>query len=58
MRTADNRFFAAAQLKAMLAHILINYEIKAETDVRPPDICIELIRTPNPRGKIWIRKKK
>ncbi|KAJ7936828.1 cytochrome P450 [Mycena leptocephala] len=52
------RFFAAAQLKAMLAHILINYEIKAETDVRPPDICIELIRTPNPRGKIWIRKRK
>ncbi|KAJ7893708.1 cytochrome P450 [Mycena olivaceomarginata] len=32
------RFFAATQLKTALPHVLINYDIKAETDgVRPPD---------------------
>ncbi|KAJ7660365.1 cytochrome P450 [Mycena polygramma] len=52
------RFFAATELKAMLAHMLINYDIKAETEgVRPPDICFAMFRMPNPHGKIWIRKR-
>ncbi|KAF7348759.1 hypothetical protein MVEN_01395100 [Mycena venus] len=51
------RFFAATELKAMLAHMLINYDIKAETDLRPPDICISEATMPNPQGKIWIRKR-
>ncbi|KAJ7086248.1 cytochrome P450 [Mycena epipterygia] len=52
------RFFAATELKAMLAHLLINYDVKAETEgVRPPDNVFGLFRLPNPQGKIWIRKR-
>ncbi|KAF7336908.1 hypothetical protein MVEN_02127100 [Mycena venus] len=51
------RFFAATELKAMLAHILINYDIKAENDTRPPDIRMAEATLPNPWGKIWIRKR-
>ncbi|KAJ6558751.1 cytochrome P450 [Mycena vulgaris] len=52
------RFFAATELKAMLAHILINYDVKAETEgVRPPDQCFGRARFPNPQGKIMIRKR-
>lgn len=50
-------FFAATEIKAMLAHILINYDMKAETDIRPKEICIAELATPNPQGKIWIRKR-
>jgi hypothetical protein len=42
----------------MLAHILIHYDIKAETDVKPPETCYALVRIPNPWGKIWIKKRK
>jgi len=51
------RFFAATEIKAMLAHMLINYDMKAETDIRPPEICMAEIVMPNPQGKIWIRKR-
>ncbi|KAJ7902538.1 cytochrome P450 [Mycena olivaceomarginata] len=52
------RFFAAMELKAMLAHILVSYDVKAETEgVRPPDLCFGLLRMPNAKGKIWIRKR-
>ncbi|KAJ6534999.1 cytochrome P450 [Mycena capillaripes] len=53
-----SRFFAATELKAMLAHILINYDVKAETEgFRPPDDRFGVLRMPNLRGKIWIRKR-
>ncbi|KAJ7430919.1 cytochrome P450 [Mycena latifolia] len=52
------RFFAATELKAMLAHVLINYDVKAETEgVRPPDLCIGVAKVPAPQGKIMIRKR-
>ncbi|KAJ6534180.1 cytochrome P450 [Mycena capillaripes] len=52
------RFFAATELKAMMAHMLINYDIKAETEgVRPPDMFFQMLRMPSPEGKIWIRKR-
>jgi hypothetical protein len=52
------RFFAATELKAMLAHIVINYDVKSATDgVRPPDNGFGIITMPNRNGKIWIRKR-
>jgi len=52
------RFFAAAELKAMMAHILINYDIKAKTEgVRPPDFTFGVIIGPDPKGKILLRKR-
>ncbi|KAJ7368770.1 cytochrome P450 [Mycena albidolilacea] len=51
------RFFAATELKAMMAHILTNYDIKPETEIRPPEICFGENIVPNPRGKVWLRKR-
>jgi len=52
------RFFAATELKAMLAHILINYDIRAEEEgMRPPDMEFGLLRAPNAYGKIWMRNR-
>ncbi|KAJ7829871.1 cytochrome P450 [Mycena olivaceomarginata] len=37
------RFFAATELKAMLAHLVINYDVKAEVEgVRPPDLVFKI----------------
>jgi cytochrome P450 len=52
------RFLAATELKAMLAHLLINYDIKAEVEgVRPPDQFYGFFGSPSPDGKVWMRKR-
>ncbi|KAJ7451356.1 cytochrome P450 [Mycena latifolia] len=52
------RFFAATELKAMLAHILIKYDVKAKAEgIRPPDMGFGIMRMPNLRGTIMIRKR-
>jgi hypothetical protein len=52
------RFFAATQLKTALAHVLLHYDIKAETEgVRPPDHEFSLFKVPNVLGRIYIRKR-
>jgi cytochrome P450 len=52
------RFFAAMELKAMLAHILINYDLKAEVEgVRPSDQVFGLFVSPSSNGKIWMRNR-
>ncbi|KAJ7652561.1 cytochrome P450 [Mycena rosella] len=52
------RFFAATELKAMLPHILLNYDVKAETKgVRPPDRWFEVVRFPNAWGNIMIWRR-
>ncbi|KAJ7473570.1 cytochrome P450 [Mycena latifolia] len=44
---------SATELKAMLAHVLINYDVKAETEgVRPPDLCIGVAKVPAPRERL------
>ncbi|KAJ7103682.1 cytochrome P450 [Mycena crocata] len=52
------RFFAATELKAMLAHILIEYDVRAEVEgVRPPDFNLGMIAMPNATANIWMRKR-
>ncbi|KAJ7937288.1 cytochrome P450 [Mycena leptocephala] len=52
------RFFAATEIKTMLAYILINYDVRSETEgVRPPEQHWGLLRWPNPWGRIFIRKR-
>ncbi|KAJ7503871.1 cytochrome P450 [Mycena galericulata] len=56
--SCPGRFFAATELKAILAHILINYDVKAEVDgVRPPDQFFGMQRMQNSQGKIFIRRR-
>ena len=52
------RYFAACELKIMLAHIVLNYDMKMENEgVRPPDVWLALSCIPNPRGKVMFRKR-
>ncbi|KAF8209559.1 cytochrome P450, partial [Mycena galopus ATCC 62051] len=52
------RFFAATELKAMLAHVVINYDLKAEVEgVRPPDNSFGLTIAPNASAKVRFRKR-
>ncbi|KAJ6460006.1 cytochrome P450 [Mycena sanguinolenta] len=53
------RFFAATELKAMLAHVLLTYDIRFETGgtVRPTDQVFDGFRVPNSDAKLLFRKR-
>ncbi|KAJ7644780.1 cytochrome P450 [Roridomyces roridus] len=52
------RFFAVTELKAMVAHLVLNYDVKAEVEgVRPADRIFGTTQTPNPSGRMCIRKR-
>ncbi|KAJ6540456.1 cytochrome P450 [Mycena capillaripes] len=53
------RFFATTGIKTILAHVLINYNIRAEVEGERPKV-LELglmMKIPSATGKIWIRKR-
>ncbi|TDL22830.1 cytochrome P450 [Rickenella mellea] len=53
------RFFAANELKAMMAHIVLNYDVKMEVDgVRPQDMHFSFNCVPNPKATILFRKRR
>ncbi|KAJ7119729.1 cytochrome P450 [Mycena epipterygia] len=52
------RFFAATELKAMLAHLVVTYDVKAEVEgVRPADSNFATITSPNGTAKVYFRKR-
>ncbi|KAJ7791765.1 cytochrome P450 [Mycena olivaceomarginata] len=52
------RFFAATELKAMMAHLVINYDVEAEVEgVRPADKVFDERISPNADGKVRFRKR-
>ncbi|KAJ7202453.1 cytochrome P450 [Mycena rebaudengoi] len=54
------RFFAATELKAMLAHVVMNYDVKLDESadgVRPPDMPVGYSRVPNTTAKVYFRKR-
>ncbi|KAJ7644773.1 cytochrome P450 [Roridomyces roridus] len=52
------RFFAVTELKAMVAHLVLNYDIKPEVDgVRPADRTWGTTQSPNPTARVCIRKR-
>jgi hypothetical protein len=54
----QGRFFAATELKAMLGHLVMNYDVKAEVEgVRPPDDIFGIRITPSATGKVCFRKR-
>lgn len=56
---SPGRFFAVTQLKALLSHVLMNYDVKLEIDgVRPPDRWLGITsRSPDPTGVVMFRKR-
>ncbi|KAF7369896.1 hypothetical protein MSAN_00619100 [Mycena sanguinolenta] len=58
LHACPGRFLAAMELKTMLAHLVINYDLRAEIEgVRPPDDVFGIDFVPNGRAKIWFRKR-
>ncbi|KAJ7789542.1 cytochrome P450 [Mycena olivaceomarginata] len=52
------RFFAATELKAMMAHMVINYDVEAEVEgVRPADKVFDTRISPNAAGKVKFEPK-
>ncbi|KAJ6505550.1 cytochrome P450 [Mycena sanguinolenta] len=52
------RFFAATELKAMMAHLVLNYDVKPEVEgVRPADMIFGQRFSPNPAGRVRFRKR-
>ncbi|KAM5543009.1 hypothetical protein V8D89_003393 [Ganoderma adspersum] len=54
------RFFAANELKAMLAYIVVNYDLKiagADGAPRPPNVYFANTVLPNQKGQVMFRKR-
>ena len=45
-------------MKAMMVHVILNYDIKAEVDgVKPPNVYMGDRIAPNPKAKVWLKKR-
>ena len=55
---SPGRFFAATELKAMMAHVVLNYDIKfANEGVRPVNMVSSLTVAPNKEARVLFRKR-
>ena len=57
---SPGRFFAANELKAMLAYIVVHYDLKvtgADPAARPPNVYFANTVLPNPKGQVMFRKR-
>jgi len=54
---SPGRFYAATELKAMLAHLVLNYDVKLENEgVRPVDVWLGPNCVPNQTAEVMFRK--
>lgn len=51
------RFFAATELKAMLARVVLDYDVCVEGGVRPKDRLVGITNFPDPDAKVLFRKR-
>lgn len=54
---SPGRFFAVNEIKAMLAHVLLNYDVKLADGKRPECIWQQGLSAPNPFAKVLFRKR-
>ena len=55
---SPGRFFAANELKAMMAYIIANYDVKFEQEgVRPKNIHVSQTITPHPEARVLFRQR-
>jgi hypothetical protein len=55
---SPGRYFAANEMKTMLAHILVTYDVKFENEgVRPPNEYFATYVRPNTKAKVLFRKR-
>jgi hypothetical protein len=56
--SSPGRFFAVTELKAMLTHVLLTYDVKLEKEgVRPADHFVGFSVTPDRSGVVMFRKR-
>ena len=54
---SPGRFFVANELKAMLAHVVVTYDVKFEDGLAaPPKLCIGSLLAPG-KAKVMFRKR-
>lgn len=56
-QACPGRFFAAAELKLMLAYILLHYDFEMLSK-RPSDTWVGILRIPSPSAKIRVKRRK
>ncbi|PIL30248.1 hypothetical protein GSI_07426 [Ganoderma sinense ZZ0214-1] len=57
-RACSGRFFASNMLKAVLAHILLRYDLKFAGDgARPPNAYVSLAVVPARNGRVLFKKR-
>lgn len=55
---SPGRFFAVNQVKAMLVHILVNYDIKlVDENQRPANVWLGGLCSPHPTAEVLLRKR-
>ena len=55
---SPGRFFAANELKTMLAHVLLNYDVKmANGDKRPSNLRFSALAMPDTAAELLFRKR-
>ena len=58
MHDSPGRYFAAVELKAMLAHIVLTYDVKMPREgERPRDLWLASVCVPNRTAKVMFRKR-
>jgi len=58
IHACPGRFFASNEIKVLLTHILLNYDIKLiDGQTRPSNIYQQMTITPDPRARILFKKR-
>lgn len=56
---SPGRFFAANELKGMLAHLVLTYDVKLEdARARPADLWVAANRVPNTTARVLFRRRR
>ncbi|KAF8560196.1 cytochrome P450 [Imleria badia] len=56
-RACPGRFFVSTMMTAMMAHLVLNYDMKLKDGVRPPDQWFQMNCSPNRAAEIMFRRR-
>ena len=54
---SPGRFFVSTMMTAMMAHLVLNYDMKLKDGVRPPDQWFQMNCSPNRAAEIMFRRR-
>lgn len=54
---SPGRFFVSTVMTAMIAHLVLNYDIKLKDGVRPPDEWFQMNCSPNRTAEIMFKRR-